>query len=304
MHQDVFDCLRLEARGSMLRVTIDHPPINLLDAALRADLDRLSVQLSTDDEFSVVVLTSADPELFIAHADVTGLIGRAIRPHERRGVPGQFHSMVERWRTLPQATIGELHGAARGGGLELLLSLDLVYAAAETAVVSLPEVALGLIPAGGGTQRLALSAGRGRALEVILGCNDYDADTASSYGLITRALPADELTSFVNGLAERIASWPARSVQLAKQAVDAARPAPLDGLLDEYHYFNEALADPSTESRLLRFLAAGGQSREGERDLGRRLPEMLDHQGISARTNTTSTLGGVSDDDQSICIVG
>ncbi|MDI1288450.1 MAG: enoyl-CoA hydratase/isomerase family protein [bacterium] len=276
-----YACLRLDERGSVLRVTVDHPPINLLDAALRADLDRLSIQLSTDDAFSVVVIASADPDFFIAHADVFGLLGRTVRHYERRGVLGQFQAMLERWRTLPQATIGELRGAARGGGLEFLLSLDMVYAATENAVVSLPEVALGIIPGGGGTQRLATAAGRSRALEVILSCNDIDAATAAAYGLVTRNLPNTELTTFVDVLARRIACWPRRSIQLAKQAVDAARPAPTDGLLDEYHYFNAALADHETEARLRRFLAAGGQSREGERDLGRNLPGMVSDADLS-----------------------
>src|SRR4029434_4811988 len=86
---------------------------------------------------------------------------------------GLFHVMVERFRTMPKATIGKIEGRARGGGSELLLSLDMRFGALGRAIVSQPEVALGIIPGGSGTQRLPRLIGRARALEVILGCEDF-----------------------------------------------------------------------------------------------------------------------------------
>ncbi|MEP6842863.1 MAG: enoyl-CoA hydratase/isomerase family protein [Pseudolysinimonas sp.] len=267
--------LTIERRDGVMRVVIAHPPMNVLDATVRAELDELSHELSSDAETRVVVIESADPEYFIAHADVHALRGRHADPRVRKSALGPFHAMVERWRTLPQPTIALVRGAARGGGLEFLLSLDMVYASQERAVFGLPEVALGILPAGGGTQRLARTTSRGRAMEVILACEDLSADEAEGYGLVTRSLPEAELAAHVDRIAERIASWPVHAVRLAKCAVDAAAPSPVDGLLDEYHLFSLLLSDQSTDDRLKRFLAAGGQTPEGERRLGARLPHMF-----------------------------
>jgi enoyl-CoA hydratase/carnithine racemase len=263
--------LRIVREEAVMRVLIDNPPMNLLDGALRAELDELSRRLVEDSATRVVILESANRDFFIAHADVRAVRGRSVRAQRRRPTLGPFHEMVERWRTLPQPTIGVVRGAARGGGFEFLLSLDMIYAATG-ATFGLPEVALGILPAGGGTQRLARNVSRGHALEVILSCEDYSASEMERFGIITRMLPEAELESFVSHLAERIALWPADAVRLAKASVDAAVPHPVDGLLDEYHYFSLLLAEPDTDARLGEFLAAGGQTPEGERELGRRLP--------------------------------
>jgi enoyl-CoA hydratase/carnithine racemase len=109
--------------------------------------------------------------------------------------------------------------------------------------------------------------GRSRALEVVLGCDDYDAELAERYGWINRALPAAEIGPFVDRLARRIAAFPPRAVRLAKRAVDAADGSLRDGLLDEAHYFNLTLADPELDARMQGALARGAQTREGELDL-------------------------------------
>ena len=168
-------------------------------------------------------------------------------------------------------TIAQIEGRARGGGSEFALSLDLRFAAIDRAVLAQPEVALGIIPGGGGTQRLGRLLGRSRALEAVLGCADFDAETAERYGWVNRALPADEIGPFVEQLAHRIASFPPDAVRLAKQAVDAGLPSPRDGLLSEGHAFNQTLMDPELDARFDAALAAGAQTREGELDLDRLL---------------------------------
>ena len=152
-------------------------------------------------------------------------------------------------------------------GSKLALSLDLRFAARGRAVFGQPEVALGLIPGGGGTQRLARVMGRGRALEVVLGCCDFDADTAERYGWVNRTLPPDELGPFVEKLARRIASFPADAVRRAKIAVDAATGSIEAGLLEEGFQFNQTLADPELEARFDAVVAGGAQTRDGERNL-------------------------------------
>jgi enoyl-CoA hydratase/carnithine racemase len=254
--------------GGIARVTIDHPPINLFDLPLMLDLARCGEELAVDDDVRVVVVDSADPEFFIAHADV-GLILQL--PREERTEPGDelgfFHALVDRFRTMPKATIAVIEGRVRGGGSELVSSMDMRFAALGRAMLGQPEVALGIIPGGSGTQRLPNLVGRARALEVILGCDDVDAATAERWGWVNRALEPDDLRPFVDELAARIASFPAVAIAAAKSAVAAARPDPQRGLCQEELTFSQTLLDPAAIERMEHFMELGGQTREVELDL-------------------------------------
>jgi enoyl-CoA hydratase/carnithine racemase len=267
-----YETFSVEHDAGVARVTIDHPPVNLLDLPMLRDLTVLVGELEAEDPDApdatrVVIVRSADPEFFVAHADL-GLI-KAL-PRDPRPDPTEldfFPALVERVRTLPQVTIAQVEGRARGGGSELILSMDMRFAAIGRSLLAQPEVAIGIIPGGGGTQRLGRFLGRARALEVVLGCDDFDAETAERYGWIDRALPPDELQPFVDRLARRIASFPARAVRLAKRAVDAATPDWRPGLLAEAKAWNEVLTDPELDARFDAALAAGAQTRAGELSL-------------------------------------
>jgi enoyl-CoA hydratase/carnithine racemase len=259
--------LRVDVDQRVAFVTLDHPPVNLFDAVLIGSLGELAGELAEDGDVGAVVVRSADPEFFIAHADL-GLI-QAL-PRDRTDRPEQLefiHVFMERWRTLPQVTIAQLEGRARGGGSEFALSLDLRFGAIGRAILGQPEVAVGILPGGSGTQRLPRLMGRSRALEVVLGCEDFDAELAERYGWINRAVPAAEIGPFVERLARRIAAFPPQAARLAKRAVDAAGGPLEDGLLEEAHCFNLTLADPQLDARMEGALAAGAQTREGELDL-------------------------------------
>ncbi|MDX2167349.1 MAG: enoyl-CoA hydratase/isomerase family protein [Deltaproteobacteria bacterium] len=268
MAYDGFSALRVAVRDGVATVTIDHPPLNLLDMTLIGELDRAGAELEADAAVRVVVLRSANPDFFIAHADVTLIQQLPSTPPPKPTELGWFHRMVDRFRTMPKATIGVIEGIARGGGSELLLSLDMRFAALGRAVLAQPEVALGIIPGGSGTQRLPRLVGRGRALEIILGCDDVPAELAERWGYVNRALPAAELGPFVDRLAARIASFPAGAIALAKAAVDAADTSVVDGLLAEADAFNQSLASAETRDRMQRFMDAGGQTVEVEKNLG------------------------------------
>src|SRR5437879_755602 len=275
MAYDDYRCLRVRLDRGVAFVTIDHPPINLLDLALMRELDAIGKELEVDDAVRVVVFDSADPDFFIAHADVA-LIERLPTDVPKPTTLGFFHAMVERFRTMPKATIGKIEGRARGGGSEFLLSLDLRFGALGRAVLAQPEVALGIIPGGSGTQRLPRLVGRSRALEIVLGCEDFPAELAERYGYLNRALPAAELGPFVERLARRIASFPAEAIALAKASVNAAELPTVDGLLEEAHCFNQSLATRPAQERMQRFLALGGQTREVELDLGGLVEKLRD----------------------------
>jgi enoyl-CoA hydratase/carnithine racemase len=248
-------------------VTIDNPPINLLSRTLFRELNRVGKEIEADDTVKVVVFDSANPEFFIAHADVRMIQELPTDVPPKAETLGPVHRIFERYRTMPKVSIAKIEGRARGGGSEFVLSLDMRFGAVGRAVLGQPEVALGILPGGGGTQRLPRLMGRGRALEVILGCGDFSAELAEQYGYINRALPPDELTPFVEKLAYRIASFPAEAIALAKASVNAAELPTVEGLIEEAHYFNQTLAVPAAQKRMAKFMGIGGQTREVELDL-------------------------------------
>ena len=148
MAVDPYRCFRLEVEDGVATLSLAHPPINLLDAALIGELDRVGRELETDPNVRVVVIRSEDPDFFIAHADVE-LILKLPTPDadaERTEQPSVFHTMVDRFRTMPKATIAVIEGVCRGGGSELALSLDMRFAALGNAVLAQPEVAVGILP--------------------------------------------------------------------------------------------------------------------------------------------------------------
>jgi enoyl-CoA hydratase/carnithine racemase len=214
-----------------------------------------------------VVFDSANPDFFIAHADVNVILQLPTEAPPKADRLGPFHAMVDRFRTMSKVSIAKIEGRARGGGSELVLSLDMRFGALGRAILGQPEVAVGIIPGGSGTQRLPRVMGRSRALEVVLGCDDFPADLAERYGYINRALPADEIGSFVEELAYRIASFPAEAIALAKASVNSAELPTIEGLIEEAHYFNQSAATDAARKRMKQFLELGGQTREMELDM-------------------------------------
>ncbi len=267
MPYEGYQCLKIRVDRGVAWITIDHSPINLLDLQLIQELNRVGRELEADGEVRVAVFQSANSEFFIAHADVNLILAFPEQVPPRGKTLSPFHQMVERFRTMPKATIGKIEGRARGGGSEFLLALDMRFAALGRAVISQPEIALGIIPGGGGTQRLPRMMGRGRALEVVLGGEDFPAELAERYGYVNRALKPEELGPFVDHLAYRIASFPAEAIAMAKAALIAGEPPTVEGLLDEEHCFLRSVATKEARERMRRFLDRGGQTREVELQL-------------------------------------
>ncbi|MER5795329.1 enoyl-CoA hydratase/isomerase family protein [Streptomyces sp. NPDC001980] len=248
-------------------VTLDYPPINLLDEFLSPEFDRLGRELEADESVRVVVLQSAIPEFFMAHSGL-GRVGAV--PSTVSHTPSFRLTQVigERFRNMPKVSIAKIEGRARGGGSEIALAMDMRFAALGKAIFGHPEVAMGLVPGGGSTQRLPLLMGRGRALEVLLGCDDIPADVAELYGYINRALPPDELTPFVERLARRIATFPPHAIAHAKAAVDAGVYGSLpEGLLVEAHESDLSVASDVTKARIREAMKAGAEKFEGELDM-------------------------------------
>lgn len=258
-----YEYLHIRSERGVAFVTIDHPPINLLNSALVKELGRFIDAVENDNTIRVIVFESANPDFFCAHYDVQEIISRPVPP-TKTDTYKPLHQLLERLRTLPKVTIARIEGRVRGGGSELVLALDMRFAAKERAIFGQPEVSLGIIPGGGATQRLPRLLGRARALEVILGAQDFDAQEAERYGWVNRTLPSAELGAFVERLAFRIASFSPDALRLAKQAVDAGSLPFREGLLEESYLFDQARSTPEGVRRMQQFLAGGGQTKSRE----------------------------------------
>ncbi|MCV7178741.1 enoyl-CoA hydratase/isomerase family protein [Mycolicibacterium sphagni] len=267
MAYDDYRLIRITVDHGICRATLDNPPINLLDVPLLTEIGRLVREIAADEQVRVLVVDSADPEIFIAHADV-GLIldlpADDLGLHEELSL---FHATTELVATLPKPTIAVIEGVCRGGGCEFAMAFDMRYAALGATVLGHPEVAVGIIPGGGGTQRLPRLISRGRTLETILGGMDVDAATAEAWGYVDRALPPERLRRFVDRLAKRIASHSPMAIAAAKRAVDIALDPGVDmttGLRIEDQLFRETLAQPVARQLLQAVIDSGAQTREFE----------------------------------------
>lgn len=264
------ETIRIDREAGVARITLDAPPMNLLGAPLMGALMGMVDALERDPTTRVAVIRSADPDFFIAHGDVVSIatVPQAAVP-EATSI-NFVHQLFERMRRLPQVTIAQIEGYARGGGSEFCLACDMRFAARGKAVFGQPEIALGILPGAGGTARLTRLLGRARASEIILGGDDFSADEAERYGWINRALPPAELPAFVDRLARRIASFPALALLEAKRAIQSISDTTTEAdLLTEQRAFDRLMGDPRSErvARMERFLARGAQTPEGERSL-------------------------------------
>ena len=197
----------------------------------------------------------------IAHGDVSVIPHLPAEPAPREEKLGLVHAILDRFRTMPKATIAKIEGRCRGGGSELALACDMRFAAIGRAFLGQPEVGVGIIPGGGGAARLPRLVGRGRALEIILGCADFNAETAERYGWVNRALPAGEIDMFVNALAARIAGFPAEALALAKQAVGLDDAGLEDDLAIEEHLFLRSAGTGAAKTRIAAALGGGLQTK-------------------------------------------
>ena len=256
-------------------VTLDNPPVNVLDVALMGELRHFLLAVRDDPAIRVIVLQSADPDFFVTHVDMTLIDAPDAFDDIAREAPdglNVFQAFGELVRDQPQVTIVKLAGMARGGGAELVAAADMAFAAVGRAGLAQCEALMGIVPGGGGTQYLAHRMGRGRMLEAVLGASLFDACTAERYGWVNRALPADEIDGFVDGLARDIANLPDGVVAAAKRVVPAADLA--DGFLREHDAWAGLFARPAAEELIRGGLERGAQTREGERRLEAMLREL------------------------------
>jgi enoyl-CoA hydratase/carnithine racemase len=264
-----------EVTPAYWNVSFSNPPLNLLDPDTILELQDLVGRIETEDALRVVVLESADPDFFINRYDVSRAAETPIAPGPT-GLP-TFIDTTMRLAATPVVTIAKIRGRNRGGGSEAALAFDLRFASREKAVFGQPEVGAGMFPGGGALERLPLFVGRARALEIILGSDDFDAETAAQYGWINRALPDDDLDDFVDTLARRIASFDKAALAEAKSLVNRRTLPPAEDLIETQERFLAAFSWPSLQergSRLRRRAAEAG--RDFELRLGHYLVDLDD----------------------------
>ncbi len=200
--------------------TFDNPPINLFDFATTSELQNLLTQLETDKDVAVVVFDSADPDIFISHYDLT--VDMTVMRNQVPGPSGMlpYLDVLTRLSHLPLITVVSLRGRVRGAGNEFIQSCDIRFASREKAVIGQFEVGMGVVPGGNVMARLSQSIGRGRALEVLAGADDFSGELAERYGFINRAVPDSELDAFVEAFAVRVTSFDKVAIVGVKSFVD------------------------------------------------------------------------------------
>jgi enoyl-CoA hydratase len=206
-------------------VTFNRPKVlNAVNARTFDELDEVVRTVERDRGVKALVLTGAGEKAFVAGADIA--VMSTMTPAEARAFAERAHGILERLELLPVPTVAAVNGFALGGGCEIALACDLVYAS-ENARFGQPEVNLGIIPGFGGTQRLTRRVGRMRALEMVLTGDHYDAARAREMGLVLSVLPPAELLPHALAQARKIASKGPLAVALAKRAVHAGADADL-----------------------------------------------------------------------------
>ncbi|MFD1561715.1 enoyl-CoA hydratase/isomerase family protein [Paraburkholderia silviterrae] len=258
---------------SYWRLTFDNPPINMIDPQSMLELQDLVTQFESDPELKVVVFDSADPEFFVAHFDIS----RAAETPKTPGPTGYspWIDFTLRLAKAPVISIAAVRGRARGIGSEFALACDLRFGSLEKAIFSQVEVGSGLIPGGGGMERLPLLTGRARALEIIAGSADFDAATAERYGWINRSIPDVEFDAWIDNFARRVASFDKQALSTTKELLNRhTLPAP-DELLDTARAFLTAFSWPGFRERAPKLSANGiGQRGDFELNFGERVGKL------------------------------
>ncbi len=215
-----------ERRNAVALVTIDNPPMNALSGALLEELEAEIEVLDADDGVRAIVLRGAGERAFVAGADIKefpSLRESATEGGSARGIQQVGHRM-DAART---PFVAAIRGFCLGGGLELAMCCD-VRVCAEDARLGQPEIKLGLIPGGGGTQRLPRLVGQGRAMFLNLTGEFVDAATAYAWGLVEKVVPVDELEGAALEIAGQIAAQSPHAVAVLRELARTTRDLPLE----------------------------------------------------------------------------
>src|SRR5215470_13235519 len=212
-----YDNIRLDIQGGVATLTIERPKaLNALNRSTLNELDAALRELAQNEQLRALIITGAGEKAFVAGADISEMAPLTTAQARRFAALG--HRVMHMIEALSFPTIAAVNGFALGGGCEVALACDLIYAS-ERARFGQPEVGLGVIPGFGGTQRLARLIGRARAMEMIFTGDPIDAAKAKEIGLVLEVLPAEKLLEHCRGIAAKIALKGPVAVAQAKRAI-------------------------------------------------------------------------------------
>jgi enoyl-CoA hydratase len=225
--------------------------LNALNREMAGELRQALEEVAQDPSVRVLVL-SGQGRSFMAGADITNFVG--MDPLAARGFAQRAHALLSRLESLEIPVVAAVQGYALGGGLEIALACDFIYAAAGTKF-GLPEISLGFIPGVGGTQRLARLVGRSITKEIIMTGRFLDAEEARTLGLVAQVFPEETLLEETGKIAQTLAKKGRMALKAAKQAVD--RGADIDlatGCALEIELFALCFASPDVQEGVKAFL--------------------------------------------------
>lgn len=247
-----YETILVERRDRVAIITINRPEKrNALNIQTRAEGSAVLDELAADDSVRVAVFTGAGDKAFVAGADIAEFAERtAISQREVMLERGLFNSVD----TFTKPVIAMVNGYCLGGGCELALACD-IRIASDRASFGQPEINLGIIPGGGGTQRLTRLVGEGKAMEMILSGEIINAQEAFRIGLVNHVVPAEELEAKTMEIANRIAEKSPIALRLAKEAVKLASRSNLDeGLRREVDLFALCFSSEDKDEGVKAFL--------------------------------------------------
>jgi enoyl-CoA hydratase len=248
-----FENILFQTDQGIATITFNRPKaLNALNQALLAELSTALDAIAADASIRALILTGAGEKAFVAGADIGELATFSTLQAKNFSKAG--HAVIARLQDLPIAVIAAVNGFALGGGSEIALACDFIYAA-DTARFGLPEISLGLIPGFGGTQRLPRLIGANRAKELIFTGKMITAAEAAQVGLVNKVVPAAALMEEVLKTAREIAAKGRVSLRAAKQAVNQGLNVDLaSGCHIEVDAFAIVLASPDAKEGTAAFL--------------------------------------------------
>jgi len=246
-----YENILVETRGRVGLVTLNRPKaLNALNDALMDELGDALAQFDADQGIGAMVVTGSD-KAFAAGADIGAMKDRGYMDVYK----GEYITRNwERMKSIRKPIIAAVAGYALGGGCELAMMCDMLFAA-DTARFGQPEIKLGIIPGAGGTQRLPRAVGKAKAMDLVLTGRMMDAAEAERAGLVSRVVAADKLLEEALAAAERIAEFSLPSVMMAKEAVNRAYESPLaEGMLFERRLFHSLFATEDQKEGMAAFV--------------------------------------------------
>lgn len=247
-----FEFIQYEIENNVAVVTINRPPLNPLNTTVFQELGSVMTQLDADEEVKAVIITGSGEKAFVAGADIHQMMNlSAIGMMEMNKVSRTVFNQIE---NLSKPVIAALNGLALGGGMELALTCDFRISS-NKARFAFPEVGLGIIPGGGGTQRLQRIVGQGIAKELLYFGEMIDAERALNINLVNKIVPPEEVLDQAKEWASKLAQKPVMALRMIKTAVNTGANVDLEsGLIIESACFSNAFASEDRKEGMQAFV--------------------------------------------------